>query len=174
MNRVSAATAQEAEVGGDQSRDTLQEYLSAVRGFFVKRVQPSEVDDMVQNVALRLQSREATESIDNPKRYIFQIARSVMIDQHRKNVSHCAAQHESLEEWHHPVEELSPDRIVESADTLRQVMDALQQLPDRTRQAFVLHRFEHLSYIDIAAEMEISIPDPNSEARKFIWSLTNR
>ncbi|RKF21690.1 RNA polymerase sigma factor [Altericroceibacterium spongiae] len=176
MSRGHAVRAGDGAISRDRhgpASDTLQKYLRAVRGFFIKRVQASEVDDMVQTVALRIQSRgEASSAIENPERYIFQVARSVMIDQHRKNVSRQAARHETLEEWHHPVDEMSPDRIVESADALQHVMNALHCLPTRTRQAFVLHRFEHLSYGDIAAEMGISISAVEKHIMRAIRKLS--
>ncbi|MXO66412.1 sigma-70 family RNA polymerase sigma factor [Altererythrobacter endophyticus] len=175
MSRGHAAATRHAEMERDKhglGGEVIQQYLRAVRGFFVGRVQPSEVDDMVQNVALRIQNRGAREGVDNPEGYIFQVARSVMIDQHRKNLSHHTKQHDSLEEWHHPVEEISPDRIVESADALQQVMNALQLLPERTRQAFVLHRFEHLSYSDIALEMGISMSAVEKHIMRAIRKLS--
>ena len=174
MNRGSAATADQPACARQrvESTQVLQQCLRAVRGFFMKRVQASDVDDMVQNVALRIQNHVAGERIENPERYVFQVARSVLIDQHRKNASRMSAQHDALEEWHHPVEEISPERILAGADELRQVLKALQLLPDRTRQAFVLHRFEHLSYSDIALQMGISVSAVEKHIMRAIRKLS--
>ncbi|MXP26683.1 sigma-70 family RNA polymerase sigma factor [Altererythrobacter indicus] len=174
MIRGSVATADQPACSRQrlESGQILQQCLRAVRGFFMKRVQASDVDDMVQNVALRIQTHLAAERIDNPERYVFQVARSVLVDHHRKNVSRMSGQHETLEDWHHPVEELSPERILAGTDELQHVLNALQLLPVRTRQAFVLHRFEHLSYSDIALQMEISVSAVEKHIMRAIRKLS--
>ncbi|MET0366004.1 MAG: sigma factor-like helix-turn-helix DNA-binding protein, partial [Sphingobium sp.] len=45
---------------------------------------------------------------------------------------------------------------LEAAHELKLVQDAIAQLPERTRTAFMLHRFEGLRLIDIAARLGIS------------------
>lgn len=51
----------------------------------------------------------------------------------------------------------APDAGLHEADTTGQVAAALQALPERQREAIVLHYYEELSNFDAAAVMEISI-----------------
>lgn len=51
----------------------------------------------------------------------------------------------------------APDAELDEADTARQVAAALQTLPERQREALVLHYYQELSNIEAAAVMEISI-----------------
>lgn len=52
----------------------------------------------------------------------------------------------------------SPDDPYAGDEVKRQVRAAVDQLPDQQRLALVLSRFHHLSYEDIAASMETTIP----------------
>ncbi|RZM05299.1 MAG: sigma-70 family RNA polymerase sigma factor, partial [Sphingomonas sp.] len=56
----------------------LSRHLGAVRRFLMKRAPIGEVDDLVQEVALRMQTRRATDAIDNVEGYLFQVAQSVL------------------------------------------------------------------------------------------------
>jgi RNA polymerase sigma-70 factor (ECF subfamily) len=44
------------------------------------------------------------------------------------------------------------------ADLMARYEDAVQRLPDRTREAFLLHRLDELTYREIAERLGISIP----------------
>ncbi|MEO6377291.1 MAG: RNA polymerase sigma factor [Caulobacteraceae bacterium] len=49
------------------------------------------------------------------------------------------------------------DQILQAADVSRQVVRAVAALPERQREALVLHHYQDLSNIEIAALMEISV-----------------
>jgi len=147
-------------------------YLSSIRRFFARRVSAHDVDDMVQNVVLRIEQRGAQETIDNVEGYAARVAHSVLADHQRRDRSHLADRHQPLEEWNHPVEEISPDRIAEGRDELEKVVGALQSLPPRTRQAFILHRFDHLPYAAIAAQMGISVSAVEKHMMRAIRQLS--
>ena len=146
-------------------------YLSAIRSFISKRVHSNDVDDMVQDVALRMHQRAASNEIANVEGYVFQVARSVMADYGRRDQSRSASLHDGLDDHNHPVERRSPDRIVEERQRLSQTMDVLRQLPSRSRQAFILHRFDELSYADIATHMGISVSAVEKNIMRAIRQL---
>ncbi|MFZ5517453.1 MAG: RNA polymerase sigma factor [Candidatus Zhuqueibacterota bacterium] len=56
-----------------------------------------------------------------------------------------------------PLSEETPDRHMEISETERLIQQAIQSLPARQKTAIVLHRYENLSYEDIAGVMEISL-----------------
>jgi len=56
-----------------------------------------------------------------------------------------------------PLSEETPDRQLENSENERIVQKAFQSLPARQKTALVLHRYENLSYEDIAGVMEISL-----------------
>lgn len=150
--------------------------LRLLRGYFGRRAPRQEVEDLVQDVALRLHARTigAGEAIAHPGGYVLTVARSVLADRHRAESSRSHALHETLEDRHHPVEVLSPERVVAARQELAQVMQMLHDLPERTRQAFVLHRFEETTYPQIARHMGISVSAVEKHIMRAMRKLTAR
>ncbi|WP_279330720.1 RNA polymerase sigma factor [Sphingomonas oleivorans] len=145
-----------------------------MRSFFAKRVCSHDVEDMVQEVALRMQVRRARGAIENVEAYLFQVAQSVLTDRGRRDQVRHRSRHEPLEEAHHPHEEISPARVLEGREQLAIVIAALEELPDRTRQAFVLHRFQEMSYAGIARHMGVSVSAVEKHIMKAIKHLAAR
>ncbi len=146
-------------------------HLGAIRRFFLKRAPAADVDDLVQDVALRMHTRSGSDPVANVEGYLFQTARSVLADRGRRDSVRCRSRHDSLEEFHHPVEECSPERVFEGKEQLTRLIATLEHLPDRTRQAFVLHRFDELSYAAIAQHMGISVSAVEKHIMKAIRLL---
>jgi RNA polymerase sigma-70 factor (ECF subfamily) len=151
--------------------DDFSRHLPAVRRFLCKRAPLNEVDDLVQEVALRMQVRRANDTIENVEGYLFQVAHSVLADRGRRETVRCRGSHDSLEEFHHPVEERSPERVLQGKEELAQLIAALENLPERTRQAFVLHRFDEMSYAGIARHMGITVSAVEKHIMRAIRQL---
>lgn len=161
-------------VGRIQHAETDSGVLKLVHDFFARRLGSQDAEDMVQEVALRLHQRQAESRIESPEGYAVQVARSVLTDRWRRESVRQRDRHVSLEDFHHPVEEISPARVLEGKEKLAQVLRSLEELPDRTRQVFVLHRFEELSYAAIASHMEISVSAVEKHIMKAIKHLAKR
>jgi RNA polymerase sigma-70 factor, ECF subfamily len=56
----------------------------------------------------------------------------------------------------HGATEDGPDGVMEKKDTERFVQEAINSLPDRQRTALLLHRYDELSYEDIAKVMGVT------------------
>ena len=151
--------------------DAVTPLLPAVRRFVAKRAAPAEIDDLVQEVALRMHVRHGEQPIDNLEGYVFQVARSVLTDHARRDQVRARSSHVPLEGFHHPVEVRSPERVLDSKERLQRLVAAVGTLPDRTRQAFVLHRFEEMSYAAIARHMGISVSAVEKHIMKAIRIL---
>ncbi|SEM98295.1 RNA polymerase sigma-70 factor, ECF subfamily [Sphingomonas gellani] len=156
---------------GGRPVDAVTPLLPAVRRFVSKRAAPAEIDDLVQEVALRMQTRSGDLPIGNLEGYVFQVARSVLTDHARRDQVRARSSHVSLEEFHHPVEVRSPERVLDSKERLQRLVAAVGTLPDRTRQAFVLHRFEEMSYAAVARHMGISVSAVEKHIMKAIRTL---
>ncbi|WP_294029089.1 RNA polymerase sigma factor [Sphingopyxis sp.] len=131
-------------------------YGPGLRRYFRRRADDADVDDLVQEVFLRLQSAQLSAPIDNVERYLFTAARNALISRHRRRQARGAMLHDELEDGIEIAEQRSPERIVIGQQEYRRVLDAIQNLPPRAREAFQYHRFENLTYQAIAQRMGIS------------------
>ena len=55
------------------------------------------------------------------------------------------------------VEERDPDRVLQAKQSLTTVLEALRQLPERTRTIFVLFRLESMKQREIADMLGLSV-----------------
>jgi len=163
------------EISHDRGQDSdLSRYLPALRAFFAKRARWEDVDDMVQDVMLRMQLRQSDCRIENIQGYLFQVAASVLADRGRRDQVRHRTAHGELTENDHPVEELSPERVLQGREQMNLLVNAIAELPERTRQAFVLHRFEEMTYTAIASHMGISTSGVEKHIMKAIRHLAER
>lgn len=157
MSRTHCTT---APAGGSQAiiERIAVRFERPLRAYFSKRVPPgTDVDDLVQEVFLRLARRDDLSDVRNIEGYIFQTAANLLRDEGRK-VGFARHQNAVLfDETSHGHEVLSPERVLLAKDTLDCVMSAIERLPHKTRIVFVLRRFEGMRYGDIARRMGISV-----------------
>ena len=132
-----------------------QEYGPALRRYFEKRAGAADAEDLVQEVFLAMHTRTAADSVDNVKGYLFRVAANVLsrrLGQARpSHVLYGALGRLS------DADEVTAERIVMGREALERVVAALDGLPARTAQAFLLHRFEEMTYAAIAAHMGVSV-----------------
>jgi RNA polymerase sigma factor (sigma-70 family) len=142
-------------------RETLaalsHKHRTSLRRYFERRVRNRvEAEDLIQEVFLRLARRADFQSIDFIDGYLFEVAASVFQDRLRHRQSRATNLHDEYREGHSP-EEFSPERVLIAKESIGQVVQALQELPERVRMAFVLHRFEGLRHPEIAKRLGVSV-----------------
>lgn len=136
--------------------DYFWRYVPELKSYLSKRLDRGEIDDVVQDVMLRLHTRDARWDIRFPKRYFYQVVRSTLVDLYRRNRSRCVQHHCELSPETHPRDELSPIRILEAREEVRAARAALDLLPQRTRDIFLAVRLEGQSLKQVAARHGIS------------------
>ena len=142
-----------------QDRDLaawMTAYGPGLRRYFRRRADDADVDDLVQEVFLRLQSAQLSTPIDNVERYLFAAARNALISRYRRQKARASLLNDEFEDVIEISEQRSPERIVIGQQEYRRVLEAIQNLPPRAREAFQYHRFENLTYQAIAQRMGIS------------------
>jgi len=75
---------------------------------------------------------------------------------------------------HSPLSDHKTDQALESEETKRLIAKALDKLPDSQRIAFVLHKYEDLSYKDIAGVMGTSLSSVESLIHRARVNLQTR
>jgi RNA polymerase sigma-70 factor (ECF subfamily) len=149
-----------AEADGTRARlDAMaRRYYAPLASFFRKRTRnTTEVQDLVQQVFLRLAQYRELEDIRNPDGYIFQTAANTLKD----HVRHVAVRErfarEQLEDHAALASDFSPERVLQGRENLARLSDALRLLPERTRDIFMLRCFEGLKHAEIARLHRISV-----------------
>ena len=112
--------------------------------------------DLVQESYARVLGEAA---VREPRALLYHTARNLLIDQHRRAT---LRQHEALDalpDTAHPAapRHLQPEQALESRQDWQACVAAIDALPPRCRDAFVLHIFEELPHAQIAARMGISV-----------------
>ena len=119
-----------------------------------------DVDDLSQEVFLRVHRILASRVINHPRAYLHQIASSVVTDHFRRRLRRSAPP-QVMEQLDEDVEiaagEPTPEEIVIGHDTLRVLEAAIAGLPTKTREAVLLRAMDDLSYNEVARRMGISV-----------------
>ncbi|MBU0825354.1 MAG: sigma-70 family RNA polymerase sigma factor [Alphaproteobacteria bacterium] len=135
---------------------TFWPHLPLLRKYLRRRVPAADLDDVLQDVFLNIIRRADAAAIAHPKCYLFQAAQAALIDRHRRQTTRRLDCHCQLEEPHHPVDDMSPLRILLAKDEIRAVEDTLNQLPERTQEILVAIRVEGSSLKSLASRYNIS------------------
>lgn len=134
----------------------------------------SDIDDVIQDIWVRLCGRDPSQpSIENVRSYMFQTARSVLADRHRRASVRMVDRHLELTEFDHPVEEVTPERVIMGKQQIVTVSQRIAMLPERTRDIFLLNRFDQMSYRDIARAMNLSVSAVEKHMMKALRFLMN-
>jgi RNA polymerase sigma-70 factor (ECF subfamily) len=113
----------------------------------------SLAEDVVQNVFLKFYESDGLKRADSPAAYLRRavVTRTLNALRDRKRLQYVGDEALTSAVEHFPSDE-EPD----IADIKEKLHKAIAQLPDRARVILVLHRFEGLSYKEIAHELDIA------------------
>jgi RNA polymerase sigma factor (sigma-70 family) len=149
-------------------------YAPGLRRFFERRIlEHSDVEDLVQEVFLRLTRHGGIGGVGNVEGYLFQVAANVLRDRLRKRASRRAKQHEPIGDEHQLIAaaDSSPEHVLQSQEALSRLSQVLSQLPERTRTVFVLCRMEGIPYAEVARGLGISLSSVNKHLAKALEEL---
>src|SRR5262245_1851114 len=115
-----------------------------------------DADDVAQDACVRVLDAQEPRSLRDPIRYLFRIARNLVIDRRRKRIREALLSDSLAVIESGSSTPADPERILAGKQDLRRVLSAIESLPPRCREAFTLHRFGGLSYPAIARQMGVS------------------
>jgi RNA polymerase sigma factor (sigma-70 family) len=150
-----------ADFGPDEASRwdaVVRRFRAPLEGFFRRRVgNASDVEDLVQEVFVRLLKRASGEPIATLEHYLFRTAAHVYADRGRYDAMHMTAAHESYDASVHELPaHITPERVTLGRESLQCVVDALRELPERTRDIFVLRALELRKTPEVAAMLHLS------------------
>lgn len=137
-------------------RDALARFLRARMGPGV------DVEDLLQDVYLRVAAAGDGADIQNPRAYLYRLASNLLLDRVRSQ-RQTAARDDAWRQVHHvagPAEDIadtpSAEDVLAGRQRLAALLEALDTLPPKTQRVFRMHKFEGLSYAETAERLGIS------------------
>ena len=129
-----------------------------LRAWLSRRTLPGlEVDDVIQETYAILAALESVDHIQNPRTYMFQVAKSVVLQALRKSrVVSIEALAEAAEGLGAPTDEPSPETIAADRQELGRVATLIGGLPPRCRDVFILRKIHGLSQKEVARRLGVS------------------
>lgn len=113
-------------------------------------------DDLVQETFLRFAQQPDNAGEGNARSYLFRTAVNLVTDHFRREERRRT--HTMPAEFLAGIPDDAPpaERVAEARQRLEFLLRAMEELPMRTREIFVLHRFDGLSYAEVARRLGIS------------------
>lgn len=151
------------EAGGTDRRwlDALaRRYTPALYRYFERRLdRRADVHDLVQDVFLRLARIGDVEAIEKTENYLFTTASNALRDHQRRKTVRQSHLHDSIDGMI-VGDLLSADvsalDVVAGQQAVLALQAALRELPERTRDIFVLRMIEEQRTADVAHDLGIS------------------
>ena len=133
--------------------------------YFLKRVNSrNEAEDLTQEVFMRLVNHPDRNNGQTIEGYVFTIAANLLRDRaksvataHHRRVQSLDLLDEKNAFSANLVEDRDPERVLVGRQTIRDVLEALAELGERTRDIFILARLENVQHREIAAMYGISV-----------------
>lgn len=142
----------------------LEKYLARKLG------NPEDAAELAQEAFIRLHRLEQPENLENARAFLYQVASNLAVDQLRRRQLHY--KYLNVEkglaengEWQDPnAAGASPEQIVGAQEKLAAIQAAVDELPFKVKQAFLLHRQSGMPYSAIAEQLQVSV----SSVEKYI------
>lgn len=135
-------------------------YRRELHRYLMKRLrQPQDVDDLAQEVYMRLLTLDEEKTVHKPLAYLYGVASHVLadfridIEDERKAID----RYENVEDWYDTPACVLPDDIAERLNLQQQIDKAMAQLPPTHAAVLLAHKRDGLSYEEVAEKLGLSI-----------------
>ncbi|CCQ90678.1 ECF-type RNA polymerase sigma factor, sigma-70 family [Nitrospina gracilis 3/211] len=116
----------------------------------------SLAEEVVQETWLRVRQLSQPIVVDHPRAYLFKMAANLAIDHLRSEKVRKRYISEDSQADEFPKDTPLPDRVLDYKQRLAVLRQAVDELPPRCREVFLLHKFEEYSHAEIAERLDIS------------------
>jgi RNA polymerase sigma factor (sigma-70 family) len=145
--------------------------LSRVRAALMRRGRSGhDADDLVQEAWVRMACYERDHVVEQPDAFLMRTALNLSIDVHRTRTGH--GEEVDLDEV--VLLDLSPDTeaVVLAKERMARLSECLGRLSDKTRDIFLAHRIDGLTYQQIAQQHGLSISTVEKHIAKATLQLS--
>lgn len=153
----------------------LQTHYDELVAFVRGRVRCSALAaDIVQETYVRLASKDKTASIENPRALLYRVAGNLAIDHLRRQQTRAKYMVAKPPPADVPDGQPTAEAAVEAKERVALLMNAVNELPPRCREVFVLRKFEGRHQAEIAAMLGISRNMVEKHLRKALLHCASR
>lgn len=137
-------------------REIVAHELALVR--YLRRTwpRPHEVDDLRQDIYIRIYEAAAKSRPHSPKSFLFSTARHLMADRLRRQRIVSIDAVGDLDTLNVLVEDLSPEHRASAHQDLRRLAQALDELPPKCRETVWLRRVDDIPQREVATILGIT------------------
>jgi len=148
-----------------------QEHQPQLSRFLRRRTNSQDVGDLVQECFQRLAASGAdiVSRIEKPGAYLARAARNLLIERAHVDRRRFASAHHEYDDTEHPGSD--PHAALEARDMMRRVEDRLERLKPKTRDIFLMHRFDGMTYAEIAAATGMSEKGVEKQIAKAMTAI---
>jgi len=143
-------------VGQGNVQAIYLQHSQEIERFLVRRLAcPETAADLTQETFARFLRVGTTERIENVRAYLFRTAANLAMD-HLRRRRHMSQPTDSVEIQHIADTRPGQEQGLLSRQALERLRRAVDALPERQREVFRLHKFDGLSYQEIAERLGIA------------------
>lgn len=157
-----------------QMRTDLGRFISARLGA------QGDVEDVLQELYLKASRTPQSGDIRDPRAYLYRLAANLMMDRWR-STRRAAARDGAWRMAFHGAdasggvdEAPSAEAAVDARQRLQTLVRALDALPEKTRAVFRLHKFDGLSYAEVAEREGMSRSSVEKHMMQALRALAER
>ncbi|TAJ83422.1 sigma-70 family RNA polymerase sigma factor [Reyranella sp.] len=132
-------------------RSALVAYASAIAGSH------AQAEDVVQEAWFRLKRANDFDLVQEPVAYLYRLVRNLAIDTRRTLTRETARTASESDADVLTDDQPSPEQAILARDELRVVLEALAELPERTRIAVRMNRMEGRKLQEVANHLGLSV-----------------
>ncbi|MEJ1962146.1 MAG: sigma-70 family RNA polymerase sigma factor [Gammaproteobacteria bacterium] len=137
-------------------------------------VKPDEAADIVQETYYRIQQAGRVEEIRNPRAFLFRVANNIRFNERKRRRNTIERQALDIESVELASDTPSAYRSFKGEQDLELVRIAFEELGETCREAFVMNRFEGLTFTQIATRLEISVSMVEKHVAHAVLHMKNR
>lgn len=122
----------------------------------------ADIEDLLQDLYLKVSQVDPATEVREPRAFLYRLASNLLLDQRRSGLRAATRDGAWRLATHVPgaTEDIddtpSAEAIVAGRERLAALITALKTLPAKTATIFRMHKFDGLSYAEVASRLDIS------------------
>ena len=142
---------------GESLSSAVQRHYEELQRFLTRKIGcPSLAADIIQDLWIKLRLGQPAGDIRYPRAYLFRVASNLAIDRIRQEKSRARIVGPMEEGDDAPSDQPSAETQMDYHQRLAILQRAIDELPPRCRDVFLLHKFAGLSHLEIASRLGLA------------------